>query len=173
MFFSAPRIRTLREPRKEPLGLHRFPFTINHSTNQPPVTIQPFREETTRIIAIYIAEGSPRELNVSARDRIAALRTLAQTTHPSAFGPLRRAVEDSLRLQAHPNFIRWSIRNGSTPRVVFAVGLGIVTIVAGFLIAVLLTLSGRARAWRALAAVAWVVGILVLTAASRGMCVVC
>lgn len=137
------------------------------------VTIQPFREEISRIIAIYIAEGSPRELNASARDRTAALRALAQTTHPSALEPLRKAVEDSLRFQAHPNFVRWSIRNANGPRVVFAVVLGIGTITVGFLVAVLLTLSESARAWRALAAVAWLVGIATLIAGGKGMCVVC
>lgn len=110
---------------------------------------------------------------MSARDRVAALRALAQTTHPSALEPLKKAVEDSLRHQAHPNFIRWSIRNGNDPRVTFAVGLGIVTIVIGFIIAVLLTLSAKGRGWRAMAAVAWVIGISTLIAASRGMCVVC
>lgn len=154
--------------------LRRFLFIIYHSANKtPPVTIQPFREEISRIIAIYIAEGSPRELNASARDRTAALRALAQTTHPSALEPLRKTVEDSLRFQAHPNFVRWSIRNGNGHRVMFAVGMGIGAITVGFLIAVLLTLSGGARAWRALAAVAWLVGVATLIAGGKGMCVVC
>lgn len=55
----------------------------------------------------------------------------------------------------------------------FAVGLGVGAIIVGFLIAVLLTLSESARAWRALAAVAWLVGVATLIAGGKGMCVVC
>ncbi|KAH8153560.1 uncharacterized protein LAJ45_02373 [Morchella importuna] len=137
-----------------------------------PFTIQPFREEITRMIAIYVAEGSPRELNVSARDRVVALRALAQTTHPSALDPLKKAVESTLRHQAHPNFIRWSVRNGNECRVVFALWLGTVVIAAGFIVAILLTLSNRPRGYRAFAAIAWLIGISTLFAATKGMCVV-
>lgn len=124
------------------------------------------------MIAIYVAEGSPRELNVSARDRVVALRALAQTTHPSALDPLKKAVESTLRHQAHPNFIRWSVRNGNECRVVFALWLGTVVIAAGFIVAILLTLSNRPRGYRAFAAIAWLIGISTLFAATKGMCVV-
>ena len=85
-----------------------------------PFTIQPFRDEMSRIITIYIAEGAPRQLNLSSRERTAVLRALAVTTHPSAFRNVLKTVEWSLRRQAHPNFIRWSICNGNRPRVIFA-----------------------------------------------------
>lgn len=137
------------------------------------VTIQPFREEISRMIAIYIAEGSLRELNVSSRDRVTALHALAHTTHPSALEPLRKTVEDTLCFQAHQNFIRWSIRNGNGARVCFARCLGISTITVAFIVAILLTLSNRPRGWRALAAIGWVLGIATLFAAYKGMCVVC
>ena len=136
------------------------------------VTIQPFREEISRVIAIYIAEGSPRELNASSRDRVTALHSLAHTTHPSALEPLRKTVEDALRYQAHPNFVRWSIRNGNGARVCFARCLGIGTLIAAFIVAILLTLSDRPRGWRALAAIGWAMGIATLFAAYKGMCVV-
>jgi len=90
-----------------------------------PFTTQPFRDEVTRIIGTYLAEGSSRELNISARERQAVLHALQHTTHPSAFQQIATSVEYSLRKQAHPNFIRWSICNGNRPRVVFARGLGI------------------------------------------------
>lgn len=50
--------------------------------------------------------------------------------------------------------------------------LGAGLIVAGVVAAVLLTLSSRARGWRALAAVGWVLGTATLVAAWKGMCVV-
>ncbi|KAI5778682.1 hypothetical protein EDC01DRAFT_330530 [Geopyxis carbonaria] len=137
-----------------------------------PFTVQPFREEITRIIAIYLTEGSPRELNLSSRDRISVIKALAQTTHPSALKGVRSHIENTLRFQSHPNFIRWSICNGNTPRIWFARGLGVFTTLAGMIIAIAVTLSSLGRGWRALAAIAWVIGIATYFAAHKGMCVV-
>ena len=137
-----------------------------------PVTIQPFREEITRIIASYIADGAPRQLNLSSKERASLLHGLQNTTHPSAFRSVIRTVEWSLRLQAHPNFIRWTICNGNRPRVIFARGLGVGGIVGGLVAAILLTLSDAGRGWRVLSAIGFMVGIATLFAAWKGMCVV-
>lgn len=81
-------------------------------------------------------------------------------------------MEWSLRHQAHPNFIRWTICNGNRPRVVFARGLGVGGIVAGIITAVLIILSHAGRGWRVLSAIGLVIGIATLIAAWKGMCVV-
>ena len=136
------------------------------------VTIQPFRDEIARIITIYIKDEGPRQLNLSSKERNLLLNALAGTTHPSAFRPVVHTVEWSLRHQAHPNFIRWSICNGNRPRVIFARGLGIFGILAGIVTAVLVTLSDAGRGWRVLAAIGFMLGISTLIAAWKGMCVV-
>lgn len=137
------------------------------------VTIQPFREEISRIIAIYIADGAPRQLNLSAKERTTLLHALANTTHPTAFRMVVHTVEWSLRHQAHPNFIRWTICNGNAPRVVFARGLGVAGILGGIICAILITLSNAGRGWRVLSAVGFMIGVATLIAAWKGMCVVC
>ncbi|KAK5115409.1 hypothetical protein LTR85_009869 [Meristemomyces frigidus] len=137
-----------------------------------PFTAQPYREEIDRIISIYIAEGSPRELNLSARERTAVLHALQNTTHPTAFRSIVTTVEYSLRKQAHPNFIRWTICNGNRPRVVFARGLGVAGILGGFLADLLITLSHASRPWRVIPFLGWFIGIATLIAAWKGMCVV-
>lgn len=137
-----------------------------------PYTIQPYREEISRIIAIYIAKGGSRELNISSKQRQALLRALATTTHPSAFGDVVGTVEWSLRHQAHPNFIRWTICNGNRPRVLFARTLGISCIVGGIVCALILTLSSVGRGWRALSAILVFLGVSTLIAAWKGMCIV-
>jgi hypothetical protein len=134
--------------------------------------MQPFRDEINRIISTYIAEGSPRELNLSGRERTAVLHALQNTTHPTAFAPAIVSVEYTLRHQSHPNFIRWTICNGNRPRVVFARGLGVGGIVGGFLADLLITLSSVNRGWRALPFLGWFIGIATLIAAWKGMCVV-
>jgi len=136
------------------------------------VTVQPYREEIMRIVSIYIADGGPRQLNLSSKERTALLHALQHTTHPSAFAGVIATVEWSLRCQAHPNFIRWTICNGNRPRVIFARGLGAAGIVAGFIAAILLTLSGAPRVWRVMSAIGFLIGISTLVAAWKGMCVV-
>lgn len=142
------------------------------ATDDPAVSAQPYRDEVTRIIGIYIAENSPRELNLSAKERQAVLHALQHTTHPSAFNDIIRTVEYSLRKQAHPNFIRWTICNGNRPRVVFARGLGVALMLLGFVADLLITLSSAGRAWRVLPILGWILGISTLIAAWKGMCVV-
>ncbi|KAL8661978.1 MAG: hypothetical protein Q9202_005104 [Teloschistes flavicans] len=137
-----------------------------------PFTIQPFREEISRIIAIYVADGAPRQLNLSSKERAALLHALAATTHPTAFRQVIHTVEWTLRHQAHQNFIRWTICNGNRPRVIFARGLGIGGIVGGILAAVLIVLSDAGRGWRVLSAIGFGIGIATLVAAWKGMCVV-
>ncbi|KAL7620975.1 hypothetical protein AAE478_008286 [Parahypoxylon ruwenzoriense] len=137
-----------------------------------PFTIQPFRGEISRVIRTYIATSSPRQLNLSAREQKGVLHALAYTTHPSAFRPVIRSVEATLRRQAHPNFVRWSICNGNPARVRFAQGLGGCVIALATAGALALTLSSAGRGWRAFFALGWMTGIATLNAACKGMCVV-
>lgn len=125
-----------------------------------------------RVMATYIIDGSQRQLNLSSRERQAVMRALSHTTHPSALRTLSRGIEDTLRRQAHPNFIRWTICNGNPARVTFARGLGAGSILLAAVGSVALTLSGAPRGWRALFAALWVFGIATLVTAVKGMCVV-
>jgi hypothetical protein len=136
------------------------------------VSVQPYREEITRIISIYVADGGARQLNLSSKERTGLLHALQNTTHPSAFCNVATTVEWSLRCQAHPNFIRWTICNGNRPRVIFARGLGIAGILGGFIAAIVLTLSSASRVWRIISIIGFLIGISTLIAAWKGMCVV-
>lgn len=149
-----------------------IPFPISHLVNCVLVTVQPFREETSRIIAIYIVKGAPRQLNLSSKDRANLLHALEVTTHPSAFRTIISTVELTLRYQSHPNFIRWTICNGNRPRVIFARGLGIFGILGGIITGILLCLSSTGRGWRVMALIPFMIGISTLVAAWKGMCVV-
>ncbi|KAI0432013.1 hypothetical protein F5Y09DRAFT_354380 [Xylaria sp. FL1042] len=137
-----------------------------------PFTIQPFRSEINRVIATYIIDDSPRQLNLSAREQKAVVQALSYTTHPSALRTLFQNIENTLRRQAHPNFIRWVICNGNPARVTFARCLGVGTILLAMIGSIILTLSKAGRGWRALFAILWVVGIATLITAAKGMCVV-
>jgi hypothetical protein len=141
-------------------------------TNTFTVTMQPFREEISRIMVSYIADGSPRELNISSRDRATVLHALEHTTHPSAFRSLLTTCEFALRRQAHPNFIRWTICNANKPRVIFVSALAYGAIFFGLVSVILLTLSTIGRAWRVVPAVGLILGIASIIGAWKGMCIV-
>lgn len=132
---------------------------------------QPFRNEINMIVSHYIAVGSPRELNLSHKDRTAVLNALSHTTHPSALGIVKNLLDATLRHEAHPNFIRWSICNGNTPRTFFLRSFAIFNITIGFLIAILFTLSSASRWFRIIAAAEWWFGITNMIAAYQGLCV--
>lgn len=117
-------------------------------------------------------EDAPRQLNLSARERKQLLIALSHTTHPTAFRQVARSVESTLRMQSHPNFIRWSICNGNTARVKFANLLGAFLIVGSVVAWVLLALSSVPRGYRAIPAAGFVLGVSTQVAALKGMCVV-
>lgn len=100
------------------------------------------------------------------------MKALSITTHPSAFRDVVATVEWSLRHQAHPNFIRWTICNGNPPRQYFARGLGIAGIIAGLVYQIIITLSSANRGWRALGFLGYFIGVATLFAGWKGMCVV-
>ncbi|KZF26969.1 hypothetical protein L228DRAFT_258320 [Xylona heveae TC161] len=160
-------IFTVKSHSEQALGAHS-----QTGLKWEPFTVQPFRAEIGKVISHYLAPGSPRELNLSHRDRNAILHALQHTTHPSAFTIVANIVELTLRGQSHPNFIRWSICNGNKPRVIFVRTVGISNVLLGFLIAGSLSLSRLSRWYRLCASLAWFVGFSILIAAYKGLCVI-
>jgi hypothetical protein len=136
------------------------------------VTIQPFRAEIGKIVTTYLAADAPRQLNLSGREQKLTMQALAYTTHPSAFRLIANNIENTLRKQAHPNFVRWSICNGNPSRICFARDLGLASVLLATIGATILTLSGVGRGYRAFFAIGWVIGIATLIASSKGMCIV-
>ncbi|KAH7304908.1 hypothetical protein B0I35DRAFT_414131 [Stachybotrys elegans] len=182
--FNTPPHSSSGNEHSSSLSYHRAPSTHASSYKsqaadafatagaKQPFTIQPFREEMNRVIATYIMDGAPRQLNLASWEQKAAVQALSYTTHPSALKGIINTIETSLRRQAHPNFVRWSICNGNPARVFFARALGVGLIVGGLVIGLVLTLSSAGRGYRALSAIAFVLGISTLVAAYKGMCVV-
>ncbi|KAK7514999.1 regulator of G protein-like protein [Phyllosticta citriasiana] len=135
-------------------------------------SVQPLRQEIDRVIAHYIAPGSPRELNLSGRDRSDVLHALQHTTHPSAFDRVAKMVEAILRGHAHPNFVRWSICNGNKPRVFFVRTMGVSHMAFGLIIGLLLALSRASRWWRIFMWPVLFIGLTTMIAAYKGLCVI-
>lgn len=130
------------------------------------------RDEVNRIMRHYLASTSPRELNLSHKDRALCLHALQHTTHPSALRPAVKIVEAALRGQSHPNFIRFAICNGNRPKIFFVRTMGVSHILLGCLIGILLILSRASRWWRIFALPVLFIGISTMIAAYKGLCVI-
>ena len=141
------------------------------NTNDP-VTIQPLRVEVDRMIAQFLSPHGSCELNVSYRERAAALQALQHTTHPSALRSVQIIVENVLRRQSHPNFIRWSICNGNKPRMMFVRIASFTQLVAGLVLATLLVLTSVSRWWRVLCFPLLLLSIGGFVATYKGLCVI-
>lgn len=149
---------------------HLVPHGKQKLTNA--VTIQPFRNEINRVISHYLAPNSPRELNLSHRNRAAVLHALQHTTHPSALSLVKDMVEATLRGQSHPNLIRWSICIGNKPRVLFVHNSGIAHVVMAVILAIVLILSHVSRWWRFFVFPLFFTGFDIGVAAYKGLCVI-
>lgn len=137
-----------------------------------PFTIQPFRDEISRVVKQYIADTAPRQLNLSPKDREACLRAAQHTTHPSALLPAFLVAEANLRSDSHPNFIRYSTSNGNRPRILFLRFIGAFLVVLGLSLDALLILSRQGAFLRTVCIILWWPGLTILIAACKRLCVI-
>ncbi|KAK3683997.1 hypothetical protein B0T22DRAFT_538968 [Podospora appendiculata] len=136
-----------------------------------PFTIQPFRDEISRVIRQYVAESAPRQLDLTVSDRESCLHAAQHTTHPSALLPAFTYAEANLRGHLHPNFLRWTRSNSNTARVHFLCVLGIFLVLLGLGLDILLIFSGRSNFLRVICLIPWWPGLTILVAASRSLCI--
>ncbi|KAK6538453.1 hypothetical protein TWF694_010038 [Orbilia ellipsospora] len=118
------------------------------SNNRTCPSQQPFRTEVDRITQMYLAPLSPFELNLSGRDRKQVLNALATTTHPSAFKTVLPQVEQSLRQQSHPNFVRHALSTANKGRILAMRWGGFILILVAVALAVGLSMGKVPRAVR-------------------------
>ncbi|KAK2829840.1 hypothetical protein FQN49_007207 [Arthroderma sp. PD_2] len=135
-----------------------------------PVTIQPYRKEVNRIIATYILDNAPRQLNLTSIERKVVMQALSVTTHPSAFAGVLQEVEWNLRQQSHPQFLRWSLNNSNHNRLLCARIVSTIIIAFGLSLAIVLVFSKVHRGWRMFSALLLFPGIASLIAAMEGTC---
>jgi hypothetical protein len=159
------------EPRTSYTILMRFKINTNNRLIARDISQQPFRDEVNKIVAHYIKRAAPRELNISHQDRTSVLHALEKTTHPSAFATIAALTESTLRDQLHPNFVRWTICNGNRPKVFFVRGMGSLFLLTATALSIVLCLSGWRRWWRILVFIPFFMGITILTAAYKGLCI--
>ncbi|KAJ2903390.1 regulator of G protein-like protein [Zalerion maritima] len=153
-----------------------------YGNNNMTFTIQPFRDELSRVVRHYIAPlstSTPRPMFLlSPEARVEVHRASQQTTHPSSVLPALEVAETAVRA-SHPNFILWAVRNANPPRLHFWLLLGTICVIIGVLTvslcAALVRIDGELWLWMVRATVAsflWWPGTMVAFAASKGICLV-
>ncbi|CAF9913481.1 MAG: hypothetical protein GOMPHAMPRED_007934 [Gomphillus americanus] len=150
--------------------LSKESFETDETFLEKKIQAQPYRVEINRIIQHYLLPRAPRELNLSYRVRDAVLQALETTTHPSAFKPCSDLVEQCLRNQSHPNFVRWAIENGRRPRTIILRQLCATSFIFYGIGQIFLILSGRCRWYRLALAPILFLGLLLLQAMFHGFC---
>lgn len=136
------------------------------------VTVQPFREEVSRVINIYLLRNAALELEIPMKIRNTTLKALRQTTHPSAFELVIRHVEAHIRETSHPKFVRHSLSNANPARVRMIYCFATFNIAIGLLINLLFILSHHSRFLRLISCLFFLIGTLGIANAKRGLCVV-
>lgn len=136
------------------------------------VTVQPFRKEINRIVAIYMVDGGPRQLNLTSWERNILIQALTVTTHPSAFRGVIEEVEWNLRQQSYPHFIQWTMNSTNRQRLLCSRIGSSFLVILGLIAGILPILSTANRSWRILSAVILLPALSCFIAALDGSCIV-
>jgi hypothetical protein len=132
----------------------------------------PFREEIERVLANYIHERAPRELNLNSATKNGLKAAVKRTDHPSIFNEVIKEVKRSLETQGFPNYIKKALENANSARRACAVCIGAFLVSCGVLGLTFSSLGHWNRGWRFLNAIVIVPGFATFYAGNKGMCVV-
>ncbi len=125
----------------------------------------------TKAVRHYIAEASPRQLDLFPQERASCLRSIQSTTHPSALLPAFLAADTVLRTEGYPKFAKWNLGNANKPRLQFVQGLSALVMVLGLVLDLLLILSHGSHFIRIICLVLWWPALMALFLARNGICV--
>ncbi|VBB77848.1 Putative protein of unknown function [Podospora comata] len=133
-----------------------------------PFTIQPNHPELSRITKLFLS--SPETLKcLSRHDREQCIRAVQHTTHPTALLPAFMSVESTLRNLLHPAFIRHSITNANTARLVFTGVICAILALLGLIVEMVLILSKQSPYLRVLGLLFFWPGLTGLFASIKGL----
>jgi len=133
-------------------------------------TIQPFRDEVTKVVRHYLAESSPRQLDLFPQERNACFYALQYTTHPSTLLPAFTAAETALKTQSHVKFAKWTLRNANRHRLGFIHACAAAVALFGVALDILFILSGASHFFRVASLVFWWPALAAIYLALHGMC---
>ena len=130
---------------------------------------KPLRDELNAAVQLYLLPSSPLELNVPQKMLHKACQAIQKSTHPSGLEEIAKHVYELLGC-AHVNFIRYSMCNANKPRSIFALVVGIVSMILAIVFTVLaFFVHGNILI---LTATFMVLGVATLIANRNGSCII-
>lgn len=120
----------------------------------------------------YLAESSPRQLDLFPQERNACFYALQHTTHPSTLLPAFTAAETALRTQSHPKFAKWALQNANRHRLVFVQVCAAAVALVGLALDVVFILSRANHFFRVACLAFWWPALAALFLALHGVCFV-
>ncbi|KAK0674616.1 hypothetical protein QBC41DRAFT_264143 [Cercophora samala] len=164
---SSGQPKTPRTPSSSMSGI-LSPTESTRSSSWQPFTIQPNHPELSRITKLFLS--SPDTLKcLSQQDREQCLRAVQHTTHPTALLPAFMSVESTLRNLLHPAFIRHSLSNANTPRLILTGTLCTVLALLGLIVETVLLLSTQSPYLRVLGLLLFWPGLTGVLASIKGI----
>jgi Regulator of G protein signaling domain len=153
----------------------KVPGTLSSNPFAPGTIIENYHDELSHIATLFLAQGSPKELNIPDSMRKQALKSISTSTSPQNLEPVALHIYTLLRDCSHRNFVRLGVSNGTFETLCMAAGLGIVLVVSGFLSIFLLAFASpsfrHCSRWRGLGvAPMWAVGAALILARMKGSC---
>lgn len=132
------------------------------------------RAELDAAIATYLKPGAEKELNISHPLRQRTLRRLRESSDPRHLKPVADHIYEVMKNCSHRNFVSLGIQTGTYETICVGNLIGILKIIAGFLLVLLRALYphlGAHSRWNVFYAFPlWTMGTTLMLIGTQGMC---
>lgn len=153
-------------------GGSAVPLPLLNKNSKAPQTEN--RAELDAAIATYLLAGAEKELNISHTLRQRALNNLQRSSDPRFIKPVADHIYEVMKNCSHRNFVSLGVSTGTYETVCVGTALGILNILAGFLLVLLRGLHpyiGAHSRWEVFYSFPlWFLGTAMILVGTQGMC---
>lgn len=156
----------------EEKGVTGVPLPLLNKASKAPQTEN--RAELDAAIATYLLPGAEKELNISSVLRHRVLNQLQSSSDPRYIKPVADHIYEVMKNCSHRNFVAICVGTGTYETICVGTVIGIVNILAGFLLVLLRGLYphiGAHSRWEVFYSFPlWFLGTVVILVGTQGMC---
>lgn len=149
-----------------------MPLPLLNKASKAPQTEN--RAELDAAIATYLLPGAEKELNISSVLRHRVLNQLQSSSDPRYIKPVADHIYEVMKNCSHRNFVAICVGTGTYETICVGTVIGIVNILAGFLLVLLRGLYphiGAHSRWEVFYSFPlWFLGTVVILVGTQGMC---
>lgn len=156
----------------EEKGNSAVPLPLLSKSSKAPQTEN--RAELDAAIATYLLAGAEKELNISHILRQRTLNNLQRSSDPRFIKPVADHIYEVMKNCSHRNFVSLGVSTGTYETVCVGKALGVINILAGFLLVLLRGLYphiGAHSRWEVFYSFPlWFLGTAMILVGTQGMC---